>query len=78
MSKKAKIKKLKQDLDEAVFCIDYLAKKALDWEQTARMLAIDLGHVEYADAVYEDVRDGLYDKVRERLKTSMDDYGHSH
>ena len=51
---------------------------ALAVEQTARMLAIDLGHVEYADAVYEDVRDGLYDKVRERLKTSMDDYGHSH
>ena len=78
MNKKAKIKKLKQDLDEADFCIDHLLGKARDWEETARVLAMDIGHPENADSIYEDVRDGLYDKVRERIKTSFDTYGHSH
>lgn len=78
MNKKAKIKKLKQDLNEADFCISYLLGKARDWEEAARMLAIDLGRAEYADTAYEDVRDGLYDKVRERIKTSPYTYGHRH
>ena len=33
------------------------------------MLAIDLGKIEYAAVIHEDVQDGLYDKVRERIQT---------
>lgn len=42
-------------------------KVAQDWKKTAEALAIDLGKVEYAQEVYEDISDGLYDRVRERI-----------
>jgi hypothetical protein len=45
-----------------------LRKMVLDWEQTAKMLAMDLGHIEYADSIYEDIQSGLYEKVRVRLR----------
>jgi hypothetical protein len=48
--------------------IKYWKKTATDWQQTAKMLAIDLGDVEIATEVYEDIRDGLHDRVRERMK----------
>jgi hypothetical protein len=50
--------------------VEELRKEATDWKQTAQMLAIDLGKIEYAEAVYEDVQSGLYEKVRGRLKTN--------
>lgn len=55
------------DAEEAIVEIEILRQMVRDWEQTAKMLAMDLGKVEYAQEVYEDVRDGLYDKVRSRL-----------
>ena len=48
--------------------IKYWKKIATDWQQTAKMLAIDLGDAEIAIEVYEDIKDGLYDRVRERMK----------
>jgi hypothetical protein len=56
--------------DEAIMEIRILRQMVSDWEQTAKMLAMDLGKVEYAQAVYEDVSEGLYEKVRERIKSS--------
>jgi hypothetical protein len=53
--------------EEAVQEIEILRKMVRDWEQTAKMLAMDLGDIEFADEIYEDVQSGLYDKVRERL-----------
>jgi len=53
--------------EEAIKEIQLLRKIAYDWEQTAKMLAIDLGNSELAYEIYEDIQDGLYDKVRERL-----------
>lgn len=38
-----------------------------NWKETAQALAISLGDVEIAQNVYEDIRDGLYDIVRERM-----------
>lgn len=46
---------------------EQLRKDVLDWKQTAQMLAMDLGDIEHAKNIYEDVSTGLYDKVRERL-----------
>ena len=40
---------------------------AHQWMRTAEMLAIDLGDINIAKEVYEDIRSGLYDKVRERI-----------
>ena len=54
--------------DEAILEIQILRQMVRDWEQTARMLAMDLGNLEYAQEIYDDVADGLYEKVRERLK----------
>ena len=51
-----------------------LRKLAMDWEDVAKTLATDLGKVEYASAVYEDIRDGLYQKVRSRLSTGANNY----
>ena len=48
--------------------VKHWKKVANDWRQTANMLAIDLGDVEIAKKIYEDIKDGLYDKVRERMK----------
>jgi hypothetical protein len=59
-----------ENAEEAIKEIKFLRKEASDWKQTAEMLAMDLGKIEYAAAVYDDVQSGLYDKVRERLKTN--------
>lgn len=61
-------KSLYQLMTDAADEIELLRKMVADWEQTAQMLAVDLGKVEYAQAIYEDIQDGLYDKVRERMK----------
>jgi hypothetical protein len=55
------------DAEEAITEIETLRQMVRNWEETARMLAMDLGNPEYADEVYEDIRDGLYEKVRARL-----------
>jgi hypothetical protein len=57
-----------ENADEAILEIQILRQMVRDWEQTARMLAMDLGNLEYAQEIYDDVADGLYEKVRERLK----------
>lgn len=59
-----------ENADEAILEIQTLRQMVRDWKQTAEMLAMDLGKVEYAQAVYEDVSEGLYEKVRERIKSS--------
>jgi hypothetical protein len=55
------------DAEEAANEIQLLRKIADDWRQTAKTLALDLGHAEYAQEVYEDISSGLYDKVRGRI-----------
>lgn len=55
------------DADEAIKEIQLLRKIASDWKQTAEILATELGKVEYAAVVHEDVSSGLYDKVRKRM-----------
>jgi hypothetical protein len=50
--------------------IKHWKKIANDWQQTAEMLAMDLGDVQIAMEVYMDIKDGLYDKVRERIKNN--------
>jgi hypothetical protein len=55
----------KQQMREEILI---LRKMVLDWEQTAKMLAMDLGHIEYADSIYDDIQSGLYEKVRIRLR----------
>ena len=42
-------------------------KIADDWRQVAIALATDAGNFEVAIDVYEDIRTGLYDTVRERM-----------
>jgi hypothetical protein len=42
-------------------------KIADDWRETATALAISLGNADIAPDVYEDIRTGLYDTVRERM-----------
>jgi len=59
-----------ENAEEAIKEIEFLRKEAADWKQTAQMLAMDLGKIEYAAAVYDDVQSGLYEKVRERLKNN--------
>lgn len=56
-----------ENAEEAVKEIRFLRQMVQNWQQTAEMLAMDLGKVEYAQVVYEDVADGLYEKVRARL-----------
>lgn len=56
--------------EEAVKEIEFLRKEVADWKQTAQMLAMDLGKIEYAAEIYDDVQSGLYEKVRERLKNN--------
>jgi hypothetical protein len=58
-----------ENAEEAVKEIEFLRKTVADWEQTAKMLAMDLGRIEYAEEIYDDVASGLYEKVRERLKS---------
>jgi len=50
--------------------IKHWKKIANDWQQTAEMLAIDHGDVQIAMELYMDIKDGLYDKVRERIKNN--------
>jgi hypothetical protein len=47
--------------------IKYWKKIATDWQQTAEMLAIELGDVSIAHELYDDISSGLYEKVRSRL-----------
>ena len=58
------------DAEEAIDEIKRLRKMVGDWEETAKILALDLGHPEYANEVYDDIQSGLYEKVRGRLKDS--------
>jgi hypothetical protein len=53
--------------------VDIWRKVAQDWQQVSEMLAIDLGNVELAFEIYGDVKDGLYDKVRDRMIKIKDD-----
>lgn len=48
---------------------EQLRKAVGDWKQTAEMLAMDLGDIEYASDIHLDIQEGLYEKVRERLRT---------
>ena len=45
-----------------------LEKVAMNWERTARVLAQELNMVDDVLEVFEDFYDGLYDKVRERMR----------
>jgi len=58
-----------ENADEAILEIQILRQMVRDWEQTAKMLAMDLGNLEFAQEIYDDVSDGLYEKVRERIKS---------
>jgi hypothetical protein len=58
-----------ENADEAIMEIQILRQMVRDWEQTAKMLAMDLGSLEFAQEIYDDVSDGLYEKVRERIKS---------
>jgi hypothetical protein len=58
-----------ENADEAILEIQILRQMVRDWEQTAKMLAMDLGSLEFAQEIYDDVSDGLYEKVRERIKS---------
>jgi hypothetical protein len=59
-----------ENAEEAIQEIELLRKIVADWEQTARMLAMDLGNIQFASKIYDDVQSGLYEKVRERLKSA--------
>jgi len=53
-------------------CGDFYSSKdwyglAQNWKKTAEALAIALGKIEYAETVYEDISNGLSDRVRERI-----------
>ena len=43
-------------------------KIADDWRKTAKALAVTLGNADIASDVYEDIKDGLYDTIRERMQ----------
>jgi hypothetical protein len=45
-----------------------LRKMVADWKETAEMLAIDLGNPDCAIEVYIDIKEGLYDKIRNRMQ----------
>ena len=55
--------------EEAIREIELLRLMVADWEQTARMLAMDLGSINLATKLHDDIASGLYEKVRERLKS---------
>jgi hypothetical protein len=58
-----------ENADEAIMEIQILRQMVRDWEQTAKMLAMDLGSLQFAQEIYDDVSHGLYEKVRERIKS---------
>jgi hypothetical protein len=69
-----KVKQLEVQLTEyngrlfaAEFERDKFKKIADDWRQVAIALATDAGDPDMAIDCYEDIRDGLYDTVRERM-----------
>ena len=69
-----KVKQLEVQLTEyngrlfgAEFERDKFKKNADDWRQVAIALATDAGDPDMAIDCYEDIRDGLYDTVRERM-----------
>jgi hypothetical protein len=68
---KSKIAKMDMEtfrqVKELEYRIELYEKMIADWKETAEMLAIDLGKIEYAAVVYEDVQSGLYNTVRERM-----------
>lgn len=45
-----------------------LRKMVADWKETAEMLAIDLGNPDCAIEVYIDIKEGLYDEIRNRMQ----------
>jgi hypothetical protein len=47
--------------------IEYWVTQADNWRETAVALATTLGNPEIAAETYEDIRDGLYNTVRERM-----------
>ena len=55
-------------MQDMITQLKHWKKIANDWQQTAEMLAVDLGDVGIATELYEDIATGLYDKVRERIK----------
>lgn len=60
------------DAEEAINEIKLLRKIAYNWQQTAKVLALDLGHAEYAQEIFEDISSGLYDKVRGRISETKE------
>lgn len=42
-------------------------KVSQDWKKTAELLAINIGNVKSAQEIYQDIADGLYDRVREKM-----------
>ena len=42
-------------------------KVSQDWKKTAEHLAINIGNVKSAQEIYQDIADGLYDRVREKM-----------
>ena len=56
-----------ENADEAILEIRILRQMVRDWQQTAEMLAMDLGNRLYAQETYDDVASGVYENVRERL-----------
>ena len=52
------------------FDIQRWKKIADDWRKTAKALAVTLGNADIASDVYEDIKDGLYDTIRERMQDS--------
>lgn len=57
------IKKLEHDIQKWKEIAD-------DWRQVAIALATDAGNPDIAIDCYEDIRDGLYDTVRERMSSN--------
>jgi hypothetical protein len=47
--------------------IEYWRRIANHWQQTAEILAIEVGDVSIAHELYDDISSGLYEKVRSRL-----------
>ena len=74
MIDKSKVSKIDKDTFNEIKDLEYNIKKlkkiADDWRQVAIALATDLGNADMAIDCYEDIRDGLYDTVRERMYVS--------
>jgi len=68
---KSKIAKMDMEtfrqLKELEYRIELYQKMTANWKETAEALAISLGDADIASDVYEDIRDGLYEVVRDRM-----------